>query len=66
MRAAGVRTVRLTLTQPGGALVPAVNFFAGNGTGRDRVPVTGKNVDGDRRADALAGTGAGPQIKVVI
>jgi hypothetical protein len=37
------------------------NFFAGDTNNRGGVPVAAKDIDGDGRADILAGAGAGAQ-----
>ena len=49
------------LTQRNGAFTVVANFFAGDTTSRGGVPVAAKDIDGDRRADILAGAGEGAQ-----
>lgn len=49
------------LTQQGGAQVAVANFFAGDTNNRGGVPVTTKDIDGDKRADIVAGSGEGAQ-----
>lgn len=49
------------LTQRGGAFTVVANYFAGDTNNRGGVPVAVKDIDGDRRADVLAGSGEGAQ-----
>jgi hypothetical protein len=49
------------LTEQSGAISPVANFFAGDTENRGGVPVAVKNIDGDNRADILAGAGEGAQ-----
>jgi hypothetical protein len=49
------------LTEQSGAITPVANFFAGDTDNRGGVPVAAKDIDGDNRADILAGAGEGAQ-----
>jgi hypothetical protein len=49
------------LTQQNGTLTQVANFFAGDPNNRGGVPLTVKNIDGDKRADIVAGAGEGAQ-----
>jgi hypothetical protein len=51
----------LALTQQGGIFTVLTNFFAGDVNNRGGVPVAVKDIDGDTRADIIAGAGAGAQ-----
>jgi hypothetical protein len=52
------------LTQQGGTQTVVCNFFAGDTENRGGVPVAVKNIDGDQRADIVAGAGSGAQAVV--
>ncbi|MBN9519979.1 FG-GAP repeat protein [bacterium] len=52
------------LTQQSGTQTVVCNFFAGDTTNRGGVPVAAKDIDGDGRADILAGAGSGAQAVV--
>jgi hypothetical protein len=49
------------LTQQNGAIVEVANFFAGDVENRGGVRLATKNIDGDNRADIVAGAGVGVQ-----
>jgi hypothetical protein len=49
------------LTQQNGALTQVANFFAGDQSNRGGVPLAAKDIDGDHRADIVAGAGEGAQ-----
>ena len=49
------------LTEQSGAITPVANFFAGDTENRGGVPVATKDIDGDDRADIVAGAGEGAQ-----
>ena len=49
------------LTQEGGKQTVVCNFFSGDTNNRGGVPVAAKDIDGDGRADILAGAGSGAQ-----
>ncbi|HVK10882.1 MAG TPA: VCBS repeat-containing protein, partial [Gemmataceae bacterium] len=49
------------LTQQNGAQTQVANFFAGDTENRGGVPLTVKDIDGDQRADVVAGAGEGAQ-----
>ncbi len=52
------------LTQQSGKQTVVCNFFAGDTTNRGGIPVAAKDIDGDGRADILAGAGSGAQAVV--
>ncbi|MFO0800917.1 MAG: VCBS repeat-containing protein [Gemmataceae bacterium] len=52
------------LTQQNGTQTVMANFFAGDTNNRGGVPVAVKNIDGDQRADIVAGAGSGGQAVV--
>lgn len=49
------------LTQQKGTQTAVANFFAGDTNNRGGVPIAAKDIDGDHRADILAGAGEGAQ-----
>jgi hypothetical protein len=49
------------LTQQNGTLTQVANFFAGDTNNRGGVPLAVKDIDGDQRADVVAGAGEGAQ-----
>ena len=51
----------LGLTQQNGTQTPLANFFAGDTNTRGGVTVATKDIDGDLKADLVAGAGAGAQ-----
>src|SRR5206468_211224 len=56
----GPRVVGLSgfaLTQQNGTFTVIANFFAGDTNNRGGVPVATKDIDGDHRADVIAGSG---------
>jgi hypothetical protein len=49
------------LTKQSGTVTVVANFFAGDTNNRGGVPVAAKDLDGDHRADIIAGAGEGAQ-----